>query len=65
MKKFKTIIFLGISVFGLAQRPAPGPAQKNPIAITNATIHTGAGSVLQNAKTEIPKNITVLNFFIF
>ena len=49
MKKFKTIIFLGISVFGLAQRPAPAPAQKNPIAITNTTIHTGNGNVLQNA----------------
>lgn len=49
MKKFKTIIFLGISVLGLAQRPAPAPAQKNPIAITNATIHTGNGNILQNA----------------
>lgn len=73
MKKFKTIIFLGISVFGLAQRPAPAPAQKNPIAITNATIHTGTGNVLQNASIvfengkitqingAIPSNAEIIN----
>ena len=33
----------------LAQRPNPAPAQKNPIAITNATIHTATGTVLNNA----------------
>ena len=49
MKSLKPLYFRNFS-FGLAQRPAPAPAQKNPIAITNATIHTGTGNVLQNTK---------------
>lgn len=73
MKKIKSIIFLGISVFGLAQRPAPAPIQKNPIAITNATIHTGNGNILQNASIvfengkitqingNIPSNAEIIN----
>lgn len=32
-----------------AQRPVPASKQSQPIAITNATIHTATGSVLQNA----------------
>ena len=57
----------------LAQRPNPAPAQKNPIAITNATIHTATGTVLNNASIvfengkitqingSIPSNAEVIN----
>ena len=57
----------------LAQRPNPAPAQKNPIAITNATIHTATGTVLNNASLvfengkitqingSIPSNAEVIN----
>lgn len=32
-----------------AQRPVPAPKQSQPVYISGATIHTGTGSVLQNA----------------
>ena len=48
MKKYFHFIYFGFGN-GFAQRPNPAPAQKNPIAITNATIHTATGTVLNNA----------------
>ncbi|WP_297986107.1 amidohydrolase family protein [uncultured Chryseobacterium sp.] len=62
-----------ISGFAMAQRPTPAPKQTVPIAITGATIHTGTGSVLQNAtlvfdngkitglNSAVPTNANVIN----
>jgi len=49
MKKIFFTLYILVSAMVLAQRPNPAPAQKNPIAITNATIHTATGTVLNNA----------------
>ena len=49
MQKFSILIASFIIFFGFSQRPKPAPAQKNPIAIINATIHTATGSVLENS----------------
>ena len=56
-----------------AQRPVPAPKQSQPIAITNATIHTATGNVIQNGSivfdngkivglnSTIPTNAKVIN----
>ena len=73
MKKIFFTLYILVSVMVLAQRPNPAPAQKNPIAITNATIHTATGTVLNNASIvfengkitqingSIPSNAEVIN----
>ncbi|QBO58779.1 amidohydrolase family protein [Chryseobacterium salivictor] len=76
MKKsvFKILSFtLFISGAVSAQRPAPAPKQTVPVAITGATLHTGTGTVLQNASlvfdngkitginSPIPANAKVIN----
>lgn len=73
MKKIFFTLYILVSVMVLAQRPNPAPAQKNPIAITNATIHTATGTVLNNASLvfengkitqingSIPSNAEVIN----
>ncbi len=50
MKRFlHKITSLSVLVFGLssAQRPVPAPKQSSPIAITNVTIHTATGNVIE------------------
>lgn len=44
-----SIIALFISLEMMAQVPAPGVAQSQPIAITNATAHLGNGKVIENS----------------
>ncbi|PPZ92743.1 amidohydrolase [Cloacibacterium normanense] len=73
MKKIFFTLYILVSAMVLAQRPNPAPAQKNPIAITNATIHTATGTVLNNASLVfengkitqingiIPSNAEVIN----
>ena len=73
MKKIFFTLYILVSAMVLAQRPNPVPAQKNPIAITNATIHTATGTVLNNASLvfengkitqingSIPSNAEVIN----
>jgi len=73
MKKIFFTLYILVSAMVLAQRPNPAPAQKNPIAITNATIHTATGTVLNNASIvfengkitqingSIPSNAEVIN----
>ena len=73
MKKIFFTLYILVSAMVLAQRPNPAPAQKNPIAITNATIHTATGTVLNNASLvfengkitqingSIPSNAEVIN----
>lgn len=73
MKKIFFTLYILVSAMVLAQRPNPAPAQKNPIAITNATIHTATGTVLNNASIvfengkitqingSIPSNAAVIN----
>lgn len=73
MKKIFFTLYILVSAMVLAQRPNPAPAQKNPIAITNATIHTATGTVLNNASIifengkitqingSIPRNAEVIN----
>ena len=48
----------------LAQRPNPAPAQKNPIAITNATIHTATGTVyfaIRSGGNDMKSGISIKN----
>lgn len=73
MKKIFFTLYILVSAMVLAQRPNPAPVQKNPIAITNATIHTATGTVLNNASIvfengkiiqingSIPSNAEVIN----
>ncbi|MEZ7526322.1 amidohydrolase family protein [Cloacibacterium normanense] len=73
MKKIFFTLYILVSAMVLAQRPNPAPAQKTPIAITNATIHTATGTVLNNASLvfengkitqingRIPSNAEVIN----
>ena len=73
MKKIFFTLYILVSAMVLAQRPNPAPSQKNPIAITNATIHTATGTVLNNASLVfengkitqingiIPSNAEVIN----
>lgn len=73
MKKIFFTLYILASAMLVAQRPNPAPAQKNPIAITNATIHTATGAVLNNASLvfengkitqingSIPSNAEVIN----
>ncbi len=73
MKKIFFTLYILVSAMVLARRPNPAPAQKNPIAITNATIHTATGTVLNNASLvfengkitqingSIPSNAEVIN----
>ena len=73
MKKIFFTLYILVSAMVFAQRPNPAPAQKNPIAITNATIHTATGTVLNNASLvfengkitqingSIPSNAEVIN----
>ena len=73
MKKIFFTLYILVSAMVLAQRPNPAPAQKNPIAITNATIHTATGTVLNNASLvfengkitqingSVPSNAEVIN----
>jgi len=51
MKNFLyLILFISTIIIGKSQSvPVPGEAQSQPIALTNATIHIGNGSVLENA----------------
>lgn len=67
----KSFLFILLSVFGLAtfsqSNVLPAEKQKAPIVITNATIHTGSGEVLENASvvivdgkiTAVGKNVSV------
>lgn len=67
----KLFVFILLSVFGLAafsqSNVLPAEKQKAPIVITNATIHTGNGEVLENASvvivdgkiTAVGKNVSV------
>lgn len=48
IQKIYSLLFLLIPLCVLAQRPAPAPAQTETIAITNATIHTATGEVIEN-----------------
>lgn len=62
-----------ISGWMYGQRPVPAVKQSQPIAITNATLHTATGSVLQNAtiifdkgkivgiNANVPSNAKVIN----
>ena len=72
---YNKIVGLTVLISGLAiaQRPVPAPKQTTPIAITNATIHTGTGTVIQNGSivfdqgkivsinSSIPTNARVIN----
>ncbi len=51
MKKYLSIAFVIASVNAFAQSdvPAPAPKQSASVFLTNATIHTGNGKVLNNA----------------
>lgn len=61
MKHYNTILTLLLTslsaAFLQAQRPKPAPVQSGAIAITGATIHTAAGSVLPNATLVFDKGI--------
>ncbi|HEY6062557.1 MAG TPA: amidohydrolase, partial [Chitinophagaceae bacterium] len=69
MKKiFLSFIICGIGlVAGAQSNVLPAEKQKTPIVITNATIHTGTGEVLENASivivdgkiTAVGKNVSV------
>ena len=41
-------ILICVSSLGVTQPPSPAPAQKDPIALTGATIHVGNGTVIEN-----------------
>ena len=51
MKKIIFTSYILVSAMVLAQRPNPAPAQKNPIAITNATIHTATVALVAEIST--------------
>ncbi|MFT7030913.1 MAG: hypothetical protein ACJA2C_002314, partial [Marinoscillum sp.] len=44
-----SILALFVSLEMMAQVPAPGAAQSQPIAIANATAHLGNGEVIENS----------------
>ncbi len=49
MYKYISLFFISISIHANAQRIAPGKAQSKPMAIIGATLHTGNGTVIENA----------------
>ncbi|MBN1107705.1 MAG: amidohydrolase family protein [Bacteroidales bacterium] len=51
MKKIYTTIIIALSLFYInttAQVPVVAPAQKKPVLLSGATIHTGTGTVIEN-----------------
>ncbi len=49
ISKLFTLVLLVVPLLAYAQKPAPAPAQSQPIAIMNATAHVGNGQVINNA----------------